>query len=665
MLGELDESEEESSHKRKRIDDEDWLKSKRSRISGRSSLDGEEQDGDTGESDDGADDLNSPDSDLLAEESKNTAVVKKGSDEGENFEGFESEASDRPPPPPKRKKENPYVAPTTSHGASAAKYVPPSRRGAVTDDAELEQRLRRQIQGLINRLSETNLPSIVLDIDKLYQANPRQYVTSNVIDVLLGLLSDRAALNDSFIVLHAGFITALYKISGQDFGAQVIEGSVERFDQYYSALDPSTEGTKETVNLVSLLSQLYNFQLISCDLIFDLIRLCLTTLTEHHTELLLRIVRSSGSQLRQDDPSSLKDIVLLLQRTISQTPKDDLSVRTRFMIDTITDLKNNRLKAGVAASALTAEQLSRMRKTLGTLNTRHSIKATEPLRLTLSDIRNADKRGKWWLVGASWTGRGNEPASSTSHPAHPIKPNPSAKSANNNDGEPDLQALARANHMTTPIRRSIFLTLLTSSDYTDAHARLLKLHLTKAQELEIPKVILHCVATERGHNPYYGLVARRLAEGGAGKRWGKMWIFSGMGIVGGLCGEEGQEEGRSMREVVQQARFFGGLMANRVVGVGMLKPLDLDAADGGMAEVFVEVLLVSCFLGLKKGEVKGGVEGIFGTMGEIAGLGEQLRRVAKRLGKTDLVGDERERGKVVEGVEVMLGRTCLGKGNGD
>lgn len=680
LLGDLDDDGEQSGSKRKRSDDEAWLKSKRARTTGGTSLGLDSEDSDGFEEDDEVfygDDMHG---------------LRGASDE--DIDGLESDASEPPPPPPttKRKRENPYVAPTTST-ESTAKYVPPPRRAATTDDAEIQQRLRRQLQGQINRLSEANLPSIVAEVDKLFSTNPRQYVTSNLIDLLLGLVCDRTALNDTFIVLHAGFIAAIYKVNGQDFGAQLTERAVERFDTYYSSSSSTkTEGTesKELANLVSLFSQLYNFSIISCDLIYDLLRTFLSTLTETHTELLLRIVRSCGSQLRQDDTSSLKDIAMLLQRTIASTPTSQVSVRTRFMIDTITDLKNNKVKAGAASSAVTAEQFSRMKKALGGLNQRRAIRASEPLKLTLEDVRNAEKKGKWWLVGASW--RGNDAAAAGQAPKRSNVQQDALLAAGDsedgaeNDGlademNTDLYQLARANGMTTPLRRSIFLTLLTSSSYHEAHTRLLKLNLTKSQLLEIPRVMLHCVAREEGYNPYYALVARKLCESGLGGgsraqvegsstsgKAGKKWVFAGMGVVSRLlagdgAGAESDEEdagtGRdvmSVAAVVQQAKFFASLIAAQVVGIGMLKPVDWQYL-GSKLSIFLEVLVVSVVMAMKRERLPK----IFAAALDTPELASGLRRFLKKtVAKSDLAGVEKESERLRKGVKVVLGPECLG-----
>ena len=85
---------------------------------------------------------------------------------------------------------------------------------------------------------------------------------------------------------------------------------VSTYEKHFSALQenpdsalPGVEGAnaedvkgKETSNLIVLLSELYNFQVISCLLVYDIIRMLLEgNLTEFKVELLLKITRSMSS----------------------------------------------------------------------------------------------------------------------------------------------------------------------------------------------------------------------------------------------------------------------------------------------------------------------------------------------------------------------------------
>lgn len=289
LLNDLGDSSTEvsgRSGKRKRTEEEEWLERKRRKAQGIQ----DDEDGDGAASDEEVDgDLDSSDEGReTSDEDGDGRVEKPGSDE-DSFGGFESDTLSSPPPR-KKVRENPYVAPSTANVGTTTKYIPPSLRRPASSDSEALSRLRRQTQGLLNRLSEANMLSILGDIEKLYRDHPRQHVTSTLVDILIGSICDRAALQDTFVILHAGFMVAIYKVVGTDFGAQVVQRVVEEFTRF-NAADSHGSG-KESNNLISLLAELYNFQMIGSTLIFDYIRLFLQELSEANTELLLKVIRS-------------------------------------------------------------------------------------------------------------------------------------------------------------------------------------------------------------------------------------------------------------------------------------------------------------------------------------------------------------------------------------
>ena len=440
-------------------------------------------------------------------------------EEGDDSEGSDEEDDEKAPPPAPRVRENPYIAPVPLDAApapfqaSATKYIPPSLRKAASTESEQLTRLRRQVQGTLNRLSEAKLVSLLTEVETLYANNPRGDVTNLFTDLIITTICDRSAMLDTFMILHAGFIAAVYKIIGTDFGAHVVQSVVEKFLAFHKTTnliaDPTKQG-KECTNLMSFLSELYNFGVVAPVLIFDFIRLFLSELTELHTELLLKIVRNSGTQLRSDDPSSIKSLALLLQPAILKAGGEaNLSVRTRFMIETLTNLKNNKVKSNTN-TAMNTEATVRMKKLLGTLNTRR-LRATEPLRASLDDITNVATKGKWWLVGASWAGSSAAPTKPSVEEEHII--DSSSEDENDPSHTPDLLLLARQHRMNTSIRRAIFITLLSSTDFADCYTRLQKLHLKRTQSREIPRVLIHCAASESAYNPYYTLLAKRLVSG--------------------------------------------------------------------------------------------------------------------------------------------------------
>ncbi|KAJ5820048.1 hypothetical protein N7474_005639 [Penicillium riverlandense] len=586
LLGDLAEDSEDDSRKRKREAD-DWLQSKRQKAQALQ-MEGRDDDEDDTESSD--DDID------LDEEDFGSDSEGDEDSEGSEFAGFDENDNKQ-----LKKRENPYVAPVTKPQSNQPqKYVPPSLRARADPETESLTRLRRQAQGHLNKMSEANLISIVSEFEKLYRDYPRQHVTSTIIDLLMGLICERSALQDTFLVLHAGFIAALYKLMGMDFGAEIVQKIVETLDANED--DGGKFEGKEVINLVSLLSQLYNFHVIGSPLMFDYIRLFLQEITETNTELLLKVIRNSGPQLRQDDPSALKDIVLLIQPAVAKIGEDSLSVRTKFMIDIITDLKNNRVKSGIGAN-ITSEHVTKMRKILGSLNNSRVIRASEPINITRADIQNSSKKGKWWLVGASWK---EDPLVSARQELSDLTPtHPDAVAEEDSDPEPDLAQLAKTHRMNTDVRRSIFVAIMSATDYQDANVRLLKLRLKRAQEFEIPRVLLHCAMEEEAHNPYYTLIARRLC-GESGRRikvsfMFALWnIFKRMGEKNDLDDEDDDggfdadddENAISMKSVVNLAKMFGILIADGTLTLNILKNLNF-AYLQLKTKNFVELLIIT------------------------------------------------------------------------
>lgn len=95
---------------------------------------------------------------------------------------------------------------------------------------------------------------------------------------------------------------------GSFVAAHLIQSLNDTYHHYYQSqespnnapkieteIDPNVLRGKECLNLAILLSELYNFQVISCVLVYDIIRELLDRLDEMDVELLLKILRSKNS----------------------------------------------------------------------------------------------------------------------------------------------------------------------------------------------------------------------------------------------------------------------------------------------------------------------------------------------------------------------------------
>ncbi|OTA95951.1 hypothetical protein M434DRAFT_393244 [Hypoxylon sp. CO27-5] len=645
LLDGLDDGLEETgaiSKKKRKAEADEWLAQKRRKAQvAANSAAVYENSSDDGEDDDDNDDEDgtSDDDDIDLDESDLGDSDSDGeSEEDDIFGGFLDEDQ---PKPAKPQRENPYVAPTTN----VTKYVPPSLRKQSGSANEAETALRRRVQGLINRLTNDNMTSIVKDFVALYDTNPRQTVTSTIVDLVLALVCSPEKRPDSFFTMIAGFVTAMYKAMGMAVIASFIQQQVEVFDQRYEKAsgDQSDSGSK---HLVSLLAELYNMQVIGCNLIFDYIRLFLDKLSELDTELLLRIVQLCGPSLRRDDPHALGDIV----NSIKPANLKGMSVRTSFMIDEMKKLQSNKTKAATRNKDL-ADQRTQLRKRIGTLGGSRDI---QPLRMGLRDIRDADKHGKWWLVGASWSGghSGADGQGGVSNKKGDIGDGHDAeemmKYADDDLGIPDLWQLAKEQGFNTEVRQRIFVALHAATDYENAELLVRKLRLNKHQRKEIPEVIVRSSERQFQYNHYYTLVATRFTGDRELSFQFRRCLTTRLRKMGeDIDLGDGDEfdvedtEDYDMRWVYNIAKMYGSLVASRALRlVDVVKYRNL-AALQEKAHMFFEVMLISMLQECKRD----GLKDMFGGLDADHARGVQYF-LKKNVRQTDLLKDKREKSAI-------------------
>lgn len=484
-------------------------------------------------------------------------------------------------------KENPYIAPNSS--ASSQKYIPPSKRRLLESQNSVEseqiQRLRRLVKGHMNKLTESNISTIINEIEKLYASHPRSQVTSVVTDIILESTSLQSNLLEGFLIVHAAFATALFRTIGMEFGAHFVQSLVEMFYKHYNC--ESTK-SKQAANLLSLLSEIYSFQLISSRLVYDIVKKLLMQVNEANVDYLLRIIRNSGPQLRTDDASSLREIILLLQEAVSKTDQSKLTPRTKFLIETVTDLKNNKLKRGLNEAAIASSQ--RMKKFLGSIQGL----SKDPIQVSLDDILNSETKGKWWVVGAAWKGDNIDKNDYDQAVTRDIL----------DSAEPDWIELARQQGMTTDIRRAIFVALMSSEDYVDACERLRKLSLKNKQEREIPRVILHCSGNEEVYNPYYSLVAVQLCNQRSLKKTFQFLLWDYLDQINDLNDHQHDNDKDQLRKTMHLAQLYGTLVASGKVSLDILKTVNFVACSPELS-LFIELFFVSIFQTLGKRAEKG------------------------------------------------------------
>uniref|UniRef100_A0A8C8WKE0 Nucleolar MIF4G domain-containing protein 1 n=1 Tax=Panthera leo TaxID=9689 RepID=A0A8C8WKE0_PANLE len=245
------------------------------------------------------------------------------------------------------------------------KYVPPHVRHAEEtvsgQKKEGLERLKRHVQGLINRLSEPSVASISGQLEELYMAHSRKDMNDTLTAVLLSACAPGAAMPGRLVMEHVLLLSVLHHTVGVEVGAHFLEAVVRRFDTIYK----NGGEDRECENLFTVIAHLYNFHVVQSLLVFDILKKLIGTFTEKDIELILLMLKNVGFSLRKDDALSLKELILEAQAKASEAGgKFRDQTRVRFMLETMLALKNNDLRKIPGYDPEPVEKLRKLQRAL-------------------------------------------------------------------------------------------------------------------------------------------------------------------------------------------------------------------------------------------------------------------------------------------------------------
>jgi len=422
----------------------------------------------------------------------------------------------------------------SSEDKKPSKYVPPhlraKQKASGDDDEEEKERMRiisRSLNNFLNRLSEDTLISVAGQVAKLYSSNPTQMVHKLIWKNAKDVCITTPMLMTGLIPVYTACITGVHIQTGDtvQLGEYILENVIvellDRLKESREASQSTDDDQKEMenkhiCNLMLVLCYLYNYGVVHCSFIYDIIRQLIENFSEADVECLLILLSHCGRSLRSDDPTALKEIVLLVQKKKSEDSERASSSRTEFMVSAIMDLKNNKRKR---EDTVFTEKTSKFRKILGRVKSSAAkmgiSKSTSEasLRITLDDILQAETKGRWWKVGASWVGNQHRFSEDSKPENEESGKDAPASSAANPEEDEALLKLASKFRMNTDRKRAVFCIIMGGTDIEDTFEKLCRSSmLQNRSERDTIRVLMECCGNEKSYNKFYGHLAARICE---------------------------------------------------------------------------------------------------------------------------------------------------------
>lgn len=336
------------------------------------------------------------------------------------------------------------------------------------------QRLSRIVTGLVNRLSSQRETTVFQSFEKLYSQHIKAEVNNALFDILFksticDTISKKKLIADFMVIV--AYLS--HRVDNQ-IGASYVHRLLVKFDSMYS--NATDDDNKKMENILLSLINLYYIGLIKSYSIFDIAKhICNSHFREKSIELILIILRAIGIQLRNDNPSLMKQLISLSQQKSSLV--SDASQRVQFMIDTLNAIKNNNVNK--IANYGTDVDRDLLEQTLKKLIQKPRLSAS----MCEASYETILKSSNWYLLDS----RNNleRVKERTQQPLLSIK----------------NKKICKALRLDTQQRQTIFNGLLTATDYVEATNIMLGYGLNSSSD-----VILVCLQVslhEKKFNPFY------------------------------------------------------------------------------------------------------------------------------------------------------------------
>lgn len=351
------------------------------------------------------------------------------------------------------------------------------------------------------------------------------------------------------------FTVGLYQVYGNPFFSEIMKKIIEKFKLIsIENSDNLKENIFKLKNISLIFSYFYLFDSITLDFVFEFITSLLQKIDNDMIEILLTIIQNTGLKIRKDNPKLLKDMIDQI-KTAFDRYKNENSIqgfeKGDFLLMILNDIKLNKNIKNNPFETLSF-LLSWSKK-----NVLQKMKLVPKIfSLDFNKLLEADfTRRQWWDRINNLSQENQD------------KSNNEENYEISNEKREYLEKLASEQKFVTMIRKKIFMAVMSAEDYLDALQGILKLKINKKQNMDVAVVLVECCAQEQTFNKFYFFLVEKLIELKKEMKFCVQYAFwDHFKLL----------ENYELRKICNLAKFCGLLVNKKILGLNVLKGMDLD-----------------------------------------------------------------------------------------
>ncbi|KAI0118792.1 hypothetical protein GGR51DRAFT_497670 [Nemania sp. FL0031] len=449
---------------------------------------------------------------------------------------------------------------------SGGVYIPPARLRAlqaqITDKTSKEYQrlawdaLKKSINGLINKVNTANIKHIVPELFELNLIRGRGLFCRSI-------MKAQSASLPFTPVLAA--MAAIVNTKLPQVGELLVKRLVMQFRKSFRRNDRAVAGSSTT-----FLAHLANQQVVHEMVVAQILLLLLQKPTDDSVEIAVGLTKAVGQHLEEMSPAIARAVYDRFREILHEA---DIDKRTQYMIEVLFQVRKDGYKDDPAIRS-ELDLIEEEDQVTHRLELDANIDVEDGLNIFKFDSDWEENEAGYKRLRAEILGEGSDDEDDDE--------DESSEEEEEDEEEKAMEIKDQSNTDLVALRKTIYLTIMSSIDAEESVHKLLKINLPAGQEQELPSMVVECCAQERTYTKYFGLIGERFAK--LNRLWTDMFEQAFQNKYETIH----RHDTNSLRNI---ARFFGHLFASDAIGWHALSVIHLNEDETTSASrIFIKIL---------------------------------------------------------------------------
>ena len=452
---------------------------------------------------------------------------------------------------------------------SGGTYIPPARLRAlqsqITDKTSKEyqrmawEALKKSINGLINKVNVSNIKHIVPELFGENLVRGRGLFCRSIMKAQAASLP--------FTPIYAA-MAAIVNTKLPQVGELLLNRLIVQFRKAFKRNDKAV-----CVSSTTFIAHLCNQQVASEMVAAQILLLLLNKPTDDSVEIAVGLTREVGQYLEE---MNMAIALAVFDRFREILHEADIDKRVQYMIEVLFQVRKDKYKDNPAIKE-ELDLVEQEDQITHQASLEDQIEVQDTLNIFKFDPEWEEHEEAYKKLKAEILGENSDDEEDDS--------DASDESSEDDEAANEERAMEIKDATNTDLvnlRRTIYLTIMSSLDFEEACHKLMKVNLPPGQELELPSMIIECCSQEKTYSKFFGLVGERFAK--LNKLWTDLFEQSFAKYYDTIH----RYETNRLRNI---ARFFGHLLSNDAIGWHVFSVVHLNEDETtSSSRIFIKIL---------------------------------------------------------------------------